>query len=43
MIPCSGCQEDKGRLQVEAEAKDAEIDRQQRELQMLRVRNIFIL
>ena len=36
---CSGCQEERGRLQTEVEAKDTEIDRQQREMQTLRVRN----
>ena len=34
-----GCQGDKGRLQAEVEAKDAEIDRQQREIETLKVRH----
>ena len=33
-----GCQGDKGRLQAEVEAKDAEVDRQQREIETLKVR-----
>ena len=33
-----GCQGYKGRLQAEVEAKDAEIDRQQREIETLKVR-----
>ena len=37
---CTDYQEDKGRLQAEVEEKNAEIGRQWKELEKLRVRNI---
>jgi len=40
---CTDYQEDKGRLQAEVEEKNAEIGRQWKELEKLRVRNISIL